>query len=124
MQECYHEKLNVPICFSWFWVRIRPLASAAPRTGTSAWTNRLVHQWLSDLTPSVGEHFERAFSQRHQSQRPTAESWIQCLEELEQSLTGCSANRLHHFSREASHRKGLPSGDADQLDPVSVLRMD
>lgn len=56
---------------------------------------------LSDFTPAIAKNFELAFGKESQRGRPTAESWINALSELERSLTVCRDNRLHHYPTDA-----------------------
>ena len=57
---------------------------------------------LTDFPPAVAAAFEAAFGKDSSSNRPTAQSWVQWLEELEQSLTQCGDNSLHFTPRDAS----------------------
>ncbi|SCX28058.1 putative protein with protein kinase and helix-hairpin-helix DNA-binding domains [Agrobacterium sp. DSM 25558] len=58
---------------------------------------------LHDLSPKIGVNFERAFSQSGVISRPTADQWIEALEELETSLRPCPSNKAHHYSRFAAN---------------------
>ena len=53
---------------------------------------------LSDLTPAVGELFERAFAPTHAS-RPSAAEWDRALEELGRALTTCARDPAHQHVR-------------------------
>ncbi len=57
---------------------------------------------LRDLSPKISENFERAFSPNGAVNRPTADQWIEALNELETSLRPCPNNKAHHYSRFAS----------------------
>jgi hypothetical protein len=57
---------------------------------------------LRDLSPKISENFERAFSPNGVVNRPTADQWIEALNELETSLRPCPNNKAHHYSRFAS----------------------
>jgi len=57
---------------------------------------------LRDLSLKIGENFERAFSPNGVVNRPTADQWIDALNELETSLRPCPNNKAHHYSRFAA----------------------
>lgn len=57
---------------------------------------------LRDLSPKIGQNFERAFSPNGVVSRPTADQWIEALNELETSLRPCPNNKAHHYSRFAA----------------------
>lgn len=57
---------------------------------------------LRDLSPKISDNFERAFSPNGVLNRPTADQWIEALNELETSLRPCPNNKAHHYSRFAS----------------------
>lgn len=50
---------------------------------------------LSDFPKAIGEAFETAFSQN--KTRPSAETWINLLTDLEKSLQKCKDNELHYY---------------------------
>jgi len=49
-------------------------------------------------TSRIGEMFERAFELGNQPDRPSAEQWVDVLEELKKSLRRCSAHRGHVYA--------------------------
>ncbi len=57
---------------------------------------------LRDLSPKIADNFERAFSTSGVTNRPTADQWIEALNELETSLRPCPNNKAHHYSRFAA----------------------
>jgi DNA-binding helix-hairpin-helix protein with protein kinase domain len=57
---------------------------------------------IEDFSGSIATAFEAAFGKNTAQSRPTANAWIQVLDELESSLVQCSENALHYGPRVAS----------------------
>lgn len=57
---------------------------------------------ISDFSPKLASLFDKAFLKDNSTARPTAENWINVLEELEQTLVKCDDNPLHFIPRDAS----------------------
>lgn len=57
---------------------------------------------ISDFSPKLASFFDKAFLKNNLSTRPTAESWVEVLEELEQSLIKCDENALHYIPRDST----------------------
>lgn len=57
---------------------------------------------LSDFTSAIAERFEQSFGRNSVQGRPSAESWVGALGELERSLTRCDRNDLHYYPKDAS----------------------
>lgn len=57
---------------------------------------------IEDFSVSIATAFESAFGRNTAQSRPTANAWIQVLDELEESLVQCSENALHYGPRIAS----------------------
>jgi DNA-binding helix-hairpin-helix protein with protein kinase domain len=58
---------------------------------------------LDDFPAPLAQAFETAFGPPQQTSRPTAAQWVSLLEEFEQSLRSCPAERLHHYSSAAKN---------------------
>jgi DNA-binding helix-hairpin-helix protein with protein kinase domain len=56
---------------------------------------------LDDFPIPLARAFEAAFGPSQQANRPTAAQWVSLLQEYEQSLRRCSAEKLHHHSTAA-----------------------
>lgn len=57
---------------------------------------------LSEFSPNVAQLFEKSFSPSSRDSRPTASEWVRVLESLENALTKCSINPLHHYPGDAA----------------------
>ncbi len=57
---------------------------------------------LADFPYEVAEAFEQAFSPHLDRPRPSAETWIQILEQLERSVTQCDKDNLHYYPAAAA----------------------
>jgi DNA-binding helix-hairpin-helix protein with protein kinase domain len=57
---------------------------------------------ITDFSPMLADLFDRSFSPETKNNRPSAESWITALTELERALTKCEENDLHFISKDAS----------------------
>lgn len=63
---------------------------------------RNIHLQLSDLPPTLGALFEKAFSRNHTSTgRPKAAEWVREIVKLRSDIQVCTKNRKHH------HPKGV-----------------
>ena len=58
---------------------------------------------LDDFPVPLARAFEAAFGPSQQQPRPSSVQWVSLLEEYEQSLRQCAAEKLHHYSSAAAN---------------------